>query len=81
VNRAPAVAVDPGEEACSAAGTGGRRHAGEAVMNGTTKGRGSAQYAAEGRRAGAGHDACQGFCPVCGAVAPCYRNRRDRACP
>ena len=23
-----------------------------------------------------GHDACQGFCPVCGAVAPCYRSRR-----
>jgi hypothetical protein len=23
-----------------------------------------------------GHDARSGFCPVCGAVAPCYRARR-----
>lgn len=23
-----------------------------------------------------GHDARQGFCPVCGVVAPCYRARR-----
>jgi hypothetical protein len=26
----------------------------------------------------AGHDAQQGFCPVCGAVAPCYRARRSQ---
>jgi hypothetical protein len=26
-----------------------------------------------------GHDARQGFCPVCGAVAPCYRARRSLA--
>jgi hypothetical protein len=26
-----------------------------------------------------GHDARQGFCPVCGAVAPCYRARRAQA--
>jgi hypothetical protein len=23
-----------------------------------------------------GHDARDGFCPVCGTVAPCYRARR-----
>jgi hypothetical protein len=25
-----------------------------------------------------GHDARNGFCPICGAVAPCYRARRAR---
>jgi hypothetical protein len=26
-----------------------------------------------------GHDAHDGFCPVCGTVAPCYRARRIAA--
>jgi hypothetical protein len=26
-----------------------------------------------------GHDAREGFCPVCGTVAPCYRARRAAA--
>jgi hypothetical protein len=26
-----------------------------------------------------GHDARDGFCPVCGTVAPCYRARRINA--
>ncbi len=26
-----------------------------------------------------GHDARDGFCPVCGTVAPCYRARRTAA--
>jgi len=26
-----------------------------------------------------GHDARDGFCPVCGTVAPCYRARRANA--
>lgn len=26
-----------------------------------------------------GHDARDGFCPVCGTVAPCYRARRVAA--
>jgi hypothetical protein len=26
-----------------------------------------------------GHDARDGFCPVCGTVAPCYRARRAAA--
>jgi hypothetical protein len=26
-----------------------------------------------------GHDDRNGFCPVCGAVAPCYRARRAQA--
>jgi len=26
-----------------------------------------------------GHDAHDGFCPVCGTVAPCYRARRANA--
>jgi hypothetical protein len=52
-------------------------------MNGTTNGttgHGSADHRAAERHAAGGHDACQGFCPVCGAVAPCYRNRRESVC-
>jgi len=26
-----------------------------------------------------GHDARDGFCPICGTVAPCYRARRIAA--
>jgi hypothetical protein len=26
-----------------------------------------------------GHDARQGFCPICGGVAPCYRALRAQA--